>query len=454
MARPAKGGQRNRLPDRDPILAALDGLPAAALMTDAQGAITFANAQAALLLGVPAGTLPRLGWAAVAHPADLPGLEAALAAALAAQEPLRHRLRAASGAASPCWVTLSANPRYDAAGRFLGLTAILQDVTAALRAEAALREAEERTRTLLDAAPFSVIIIDTETYEILDVNEFACHDYGYTREEFLRLRITDIDALGSVEAIRARGRANSIRPGTQEFEAQHRDKSGTVRDVLVRVQGALLDGRRVTFGAHFDITGRKAVEERQRLLMRELDHRARNVLAVVQAALRLTPRDNPEAYAQAVEGRVRALARAHTLLAEGSWSGAELRALLAAELQPFLAEQRVELQGPRLMLPPTAAQSLAMALHELATNAVKHGALSVQDGRLAARWQLQVPGRLRLEWVERDGPELAGAPARSGFGSRVLDATIRRQLGGRAALQWDRCGLTCVMEVPLAEAAA
>lgn len=330
-----------------------------------------------------------------------------------------------------------------------GVLVLCHDVTAEHQTREALREAETRARMLFDAAPFGVIVIDTATYEVLDVNDFACREYGYTREEFLRLRMQDIDALHCVPSMRRRGRAHTIRPGTQEFEAQHRTRSGEVRDVLVRVHGFSIGGRAMTFGAHIDITQRKAAEARQTLLMRELDHRARNALAVVQAALRLTPRSDAAAYSRAVEGRVKALARAHTLLAEGRWDGAELRAVLAAELKPFLTRQRVELDGPPVLLPPAAAQSLAMAVHELATNAVKHGALSVAAGRIAARWSREPGGPLRLAWSEAGGPTLTGRPARLGFGSRVLDATIRHQLGGEVALRWEEGGLVCEMTVPL-----
>jgi PAS domain S-box-containing protein len=427
----------------------VESLPVPAWMTDAAGAITFANQRTEEVLGIGPAALQAQGWASLLHPDDLPAFEAALAEAIAAKAPFQRTLRAAARGSAPRWFACHASPRHDAAGLFLGLTGVTHDVTASVLAEAGLREAEARSRTMLDAAPFSVIVIDTETHEILDVNEYACQDYGYSAEEFRRLRIGDIDTLTCPEAIRARGRAHAVRPGTQEFEAQHRRKSGELRDVLVRVQSVLLDGRRVTFGAHLDITGRKADEVRQRLLMRELDHRSRNALAVVQAALRLTPRADAESYARAVEGRVRALARAHTLLAENRWDGAELRALLEAELEPFLAAQRVELAGPPVTLQPAGTQSLAMALHELATNAMKHGALSVPDGRIHVGWSIAAPSSLVLHWVERGGPPLAGPPARSSFGSRLLDTTIRHQLGGKLELRWEAGGLACEIAFPL-----
>ena len=151
-----------------------------------------------------------------------------------------------------------------------------------------------------------------------------------------------------------------------------------------------------------------------------------------------------------------ALARAHTLLAEAYWTGAELRALLEGELTAFLAPvdgqdmPQVTLEGPPVMLPPAAAQGVSMVLHELATNATKHGALSRPGGRVSVRWMLKEPaGRLTLHWSEAGGPPVEAPPQRQGFGSRMVEATIRRQLGGVVRRSWRREGLECELELPL-----
>jgi two-component sensor histidine kinase len=212
-------------------------------------------------------------------------------------------------------------------------------------------------------------------------------------------------------------------------------------------------GRVIGVAAIFrDLRQRKAVEARQALLAREVDHRAKNALAVVQTMLRLTRADDVPSFARAVEGRVAALARAQTLLAEGRWDGADLHSMLRGELAPFLAGQRADLDGPPVALPPGTAQPLAMAVHELATNAAKHGALSVPRGRVSVSWRVEggTPGRvLRLRWAEAGGPPVAGPPAQRGFGSRVLDGTVRVQLGGAVSLAWVRTGLVCEVEAPL-----
>ncbi|MBV1797498.1 sensor histidine kinase [Siccirubricoccus sp. G192] len=216
------------------------------------------------------------------------------------------------------------------------------------------------------------------------------------------------------------------------------------------------------FAALFlNVTERKVAEERQALLMREVDHRAKNALAVVQAALRLTKASDVPTYMRAIEGRVGALARAQAVLAEDRWAGADLRVLLRGELAAFLDDNgmggpRAGLEGPVVALPTGAAQPLAMAVHELATNAVKYGALSTPAGRVSVSWRLDggPAGTLRLRWAEAGGPPVTGPPGRRGFGSRVLDSTVRGQLGGTVSLAWEAAGLVCDIEVPLGDAAA
>jgi two-component sensor histidine kinase len=144
-----------------------------------------------------------------------------------------------------------------------------------------------------------------------------------------------------------------------------------------------------------------------------------------------------------------ALARAHTLLAEGRWSGASLAELVTAELAAFAVRQ-VSAGGPQLRLAPAAAQAVSMALHELATNATKYGALSVPGGSLAVAWGLDGPAdRLRFRWVESGGPAIATPPDSHGFGSRMIRATIEEQLGGSLATRWEAEGLVCEFAVPI-----
>ena len=208
---------------------------------------------------------------------------------------------------------------------------------------------------------------------------------------------------------------------------------------------------------------RRHAEALQALLAREVDHRAKNILAVVQSVLRLTPKGDAAAYASAVEGRVAALARAHALLAESAWAGADLRAVAERELAPYAGNGAApeaggavaSLEGPPIPLAAAAVQPLAVVLHELATNAAKHGALSRPGGRVRLSWRIdRGRGLLLLRWAESGGPTVAGPPSRRGFGSKVIDATARGQLGGTVALAWDAVGLRADIAFPLGRALA
>jgi PAS domain S-box-containing protein len=201
-------------------------------------------------------------------------------------------------------------------------------------------------------------------------------------------------------------------------------------------------------GVTVDITDRKEAEERQVLLAREVDHRARNALALVQSIVRLTRSEDIKSYTAAVDGRIGALARAHTLLAQSRWQGADLARLLAEELAPFRTDgaERIATTGPDISLEPRTAQTLALALHELSTNAAKYGSLSVASGRVAVSWELQPQG-LVVHWSESGGPP-PRPPAAPGFGIRLISASVERQLGGEAGFDWRSEGLHCVLRVP------
>src|SRR5262249_17186304 len=201
-------------------------------------------------------------------------------------------------------------------------------------------------------------------------------------------------------------------------------------------------------GVTVDITDRKDAEERQALLAREVDHRARNALALVQSIVRLTKADTIKSYIAAVDGRIGALSRAHTLLAQSRWQGAGLARLVDEEVAPYRTgdAEKINASGPDVSLEPRTAQTLALALHELSTNAAKYGALSVMSGRVDLTWELQ-PEMLVLHWTESGGPTTQ-PPTTPGFGIRVISASIERQLEGEARFEWHSAGLHCSLAVP------
>jgi PAS domain S-box-containing protein len=239
--------------------------------------------------------------------------------------------------------------------------------------------------------------------------------------------------------------------GARSYEAEFRvtRPDGEVR-WCVGTAAATVDkaGRVVRVsGVTVDITERKRAEERQSLLAREVDHRAKNALALAQSIVRLTRGETIKAYIQAVEGRISALARVHTILSLSSWQGAEIGKLVDEELAPYATGDQITSRGTDIQLQPATAQTLALALHELVTNSAKYGALSTLSGRLSLHWAIQGDA-LELVWEEKDGP-LVEKPASRGFGTRSVIASIESQLGGQADFNWRSEGLICRLSVPL-----
>jgi len=208
-------------------------------------------------------------------------------------------------------------------------------------------------------------------------------------------------------------------------------------DQVVRVSGVTMD-----------ITERREAEERQALLAREVDHRAKNAMAIVQSLVKLTKANSISDYIAVIEGRIKALSRAHTLLSDSRWQGADLSRLVDEELAPYRSgnADRIGVSGRDVLLEPTTAQTLALALHELATNAAKYGALSDASGKLALSWELR-PNAIIITWRETGGPSVL-PPSTSGFGTRIITSTIERQLGGQTTFDWRPEGLWCTLSVP------
>jgi two-component sensor histidine kinase len=226
--------------------------------------------------------------------------------------------------------------------------------------------------------------------------------------------------------------------------------NGEVRWCLGTAVVSMDAARRITraSGVTIDITDRKEAEERQSLLAREVDHRAKNALAVVQAIVHLTRSENIKQFVVAVEGRIQALARAHSLLSESRWRGADIGTLVREELAPYRTPEieRVLISGKDFSLEPATAQAVALALHELATNAVKYGALSSPSGHIRIDWELLSSG-FDLHWTECDGPAVEH-PTAAGFGIRVVKTSIGSQLGGKVEFDWRADGLRCDMHIP------
>ena len=196
-----------------------------------------------------------------------------------------------------------------------------------------------------------------------------------------------------------------------------------------------------------DITDRKLAEERQDLLTNEVNHRANNLLSVVQSIVRLTRSDDVDSLREAINGRIQALARAHSLLAKSRWLGADMQHLVSEELAPYMGEEaRAWVSGTMLPLRPSAAQSIALIVHELVTNAAKYGALSNAEGRVQIEWR-RGKADILIRWREEGGPAVS-PPERRGVGSTVIERAIA-QLEGEVSYDWTPAGLVFEFRAPI-----
>jgi two-component sensor histidine kinase len=209
------------------------------------------------------------------------------------------------------------------------------------------------------------------------------------------------------------------------------------------------------FGAASDVTARKETEEHLRLVINELNHRVKNTLAMMQAIADQTFKGSGDLGVARAKfaARIKALASASDLLTGEHWVGASLHQTAERVLAPYVndAPNRAVIRGPEVLLTPKSAISFSMALHELATNATKHGAWSVKDGRVILEWEVIPEGRasrLRLEWRETDGPAVV-TPVHRGFGSRLIERGLAAELGGKATLNFEPEGLVCIVDAPL-----
>lgn len=339
------------------------------------------------------------------------------------------------------------HPIRDRAGAVMLLHPTGMDITERKRTEAALRDSEQRRSWLAAIIESSDDAIVSKNLDgiITSWNRGAERIFGHTAEQAIGQPILIViprDRQDEERTILAR-----IRRGERidHFETVRQRKDGGLIAVSLTVS-PVKDAEGTIIGASKiarDITEQKRAQEQIATLAREAEHRSKNLFASVQATVMLSQSDTPEGLKQVIEGRIRALASVHSLFVATRWIGAELSAIATQELAPYsgTGERRVRLDGPEVLLAPDAAQSIAVALHELATNAAKYGALSSAGGRVDLAWTQAADGRLDLRWTETGGPAVQ-PPTRQGFGSKIITRMIG-QLDGKARFDWHTEGLIC-----------
>jgi PAS domain S-box-containing protein len=330
------------------------------------------------------------------------------------------------------------------------------DAGAEIQVLTSLQEPEQPLRNLLEVLPAAICVTDADG-RITFYNDAAVEMWGQRPE------LGETEWCGSWKLYWPDGRPM---PHDESPMAIALKENRPVRGVEAIAERP--DGSRVSFCPYptplhdsagrlvgavnvlVDITPHKETEERVKLMARELNHRANNLWALVQTTVRLTTGRTIAKLKAAIEGRIGALARVHGLLSESRWAGTTFEQLVQRELAPYCdsGQDRVELKGSTVTLGPTSAQTMAMTLHELATNAAKYGSLSALTGQVRIEWSA-ANGKLAVRWSEVGGPRVR-RPKRFGFGSRLLETSVR-DLGGDIRFEWRRAGLICEMTVDTGE---
>jgi PAS domain S-box-containing protein len=319
-------------------------------------------------------------------------------------------------------------------------------------------QATQQLAAIVESSEDAIVAKDLNGV-ITSWNRGAERLFGYTAEEALGQPITIVipaDRLDEEPQILAR-----IRRGerVEHFETIRRRKDGSPVEISLTIspirnrQGEIIGASKIAR----DIAERKRAQERQGLLLREMSHRVKNLFALAGAVITLSTRTSatPEDLAEQVRKRLGTLARAHELTLpdlrrEQAATPTTLEALLRTIVSPFEDQDpgRIAIVGPEVVVSGHAVTGLALMLHELVTNAAKYGALSTASGRIAVVWTVE-DSMLSLRWAERDGPAADGAAKDDGFGTWLVDGTVKGQLQGQIERRWDADGLTILMAIPL-----
>lgn len=394
------------------------------------------------------------------HPDDLPRTSEmarlALDPTVRSKAAYEYRLQRPDG--SIRWVVAHGEAVFDVIDgreRAVRYTGTIQDITQRKHAETQLRESETRLRLAIDAARLAIWQFDVATGKVESAPELN-RILGFPEDKPLDTK--EIEARnypGEQERVRAAGQA-ALAAGEKYFQVEYRYlwPNQSTRWLFLRAEILFAEDGKPSgaLGILMDITEQKEAEEHRQLLVRELQHRVNNTLALVSAianqTFRNTTRDTSTAVA-AFSSRISALGQAHTILTHESWRDADMDEIVTGALAPYREGGRIDASGPRVRLASRRALSLALALNELATNAAKYGALSNARGRVEIKWWVDTSSepRLHFRWTESDGPK-ASTPKRTSFGTRLIREMLSADFNGEVELQYLATGVVCTLIAP------
>lgn len=426
---------------------------------DLEGRFTLVNDRFCEIAGWSREELMSKRMQDITHPDDLAANIPLFDRAVREGTPYTHEKRYIRKDGGIVWVNNSVSVIRRPDGEPFGVLAVALDVTGRRRAEEELRASEARYRTIFEQAN-DFLITTTIDQQVTSVNPAVSAALGYAAEEMVGRHVRDFIDSDQYEITRAAVQQKLVEGGTTRFTLKVRAKDG--RERIWEINSWLsLDEQGHPQGLHAigrDMTEAKRSETHLRLLIDELNHRVKNMLAIVQGIAQQSFKGqvDPAAARRAFEGRLAALSNAHNLLTREHWGAVSMTQIISDAVAPHGGDAGLfELEGPDLAIQPKTAISLALAIHELATNAVKHGALSRAEGRVRIRWgrsEANGTPRFSLMWEERGGPEVQ-APTRRGFGTRMIERGLASELGGTVKIDFRREGLVCTVDAPLPESA-
>lgn len=439
---------------REQVRVLAQAMPVAVSITDPEGAVVWVNAYWTRFTGRSLEDSRGDGWRQAIHPEDLAALDTAFFAARESRTGFTAEVRLAlTTGPEPRWTEIRGEPLINARGRLEGWIAVSNDIHDRKQAMMAVQESEARFRMMAESAPVKLWMSDPEG-RIVYLNRQQRAFWG-AADDLAGFKWVDRVLEEDREALYAEYDLALEKRCAFTVEARYWRHDGEVRTLRTEAgprfdaQGNFLG----MIGVNIDTTDARKAELHQRLLTNELNHRVKNTLATVQslAAQTLRAYRDPDEAREVLEGRLLALSAAHNILNRENWEAADLADVVAEAIAVFQGPgaERFEVTGPPARVTPQTALAVAMALHELSTNAVKYGALSRDSGRVAISWTAGAgDDAVSLAWREQGGPPVE-PPARKGFGSRLL-AGLSAELGAAAELDYRPVGVVCELRVPLA----